>query len=200
MSSNSSDPPRAGNLPNAFENRRRPVKHVLLTLAVVILLGFVVGAGVLFSGIFNVAATEVDSRPLSWLLVTVREGSITRHAKSIQAPPLGDAAQRERGFRIYREECVMCHTPIGRTARPMAIGFNPQPPGFGADADNMMPAELFWVTKNGIRFTGMPAWGPSRNDQEIWDLVAFMMTLPKMSAADYDALDRRVLPEPAAKK
>ena len=65
-------------------------------------------------------------------------------------------------------------------------------PGFGADADDMKPAELFWVTKNGIRFTGMPAGGPSRSDQEIWALVAFMLTLPKLSAADYDALDRRV--------
>ncbi|AXS81958.1 phosphogluconate dehydrogenase (NAD(+)-dependent, decarboxylating) [Marinobacter sp. Arc7-DN-1] len=57
----------------------------------------------------------------------------------------------------------------------------------------MTAAELFWATKQGIRFTGMPAWGPSRSDQELWDIVAFVMTLPKMNAADYDAL--RVRPE-----
>ena len=74
----------------------------------------------------------------------------------------------------------------------MARGLNPEAPTFGEDADDMGAAELFWATKNGIRFTGMPAWGPSRSDQDLWDLVAFMMTLPKTSAADYDALDRRV--------
>lgn len=170
----------------------RPLKHVLMTLGALIVISALLAAGVIFSGLFNVAATEVDSRPLSWLLVTVRESSVARNSREIQAPPLGDAARRDNGFRIYRDECVMCHTPVGRTPRPMAVGFNPQPPGFGADADDMTPAGLFWVTKNGIRFTGMPAWGPSRSDQEIWDLVAFMVTLPKMSAADYDAIDRRL--------
>lgn len=86
----------------------------------------------------------------------------------------------------------MCHTPVGRAPKPMAIGFNPQAPSFGKDADNMSDRELFWVTKNGIRFTGMPAWGPSRSDKEIWDVVAFLKTMPKTSAADYDALDRRL--------
>ncbi len=55
-------------------------------------------------------------------------------------------------------------------------------------------AELFWTAKNGIRFTGMPAWGPSRSDQELWDVIAFVMILPTMSGADYDAMDRRIPP------
>ena len=174
------------------EPRRRPVKHVLVTVGVLGLLGVLGGATVIFSGLFNVAATVRDSAPLTWLLVTVREGSIRRQSLDIAVPPLNGAQQIENGFRIYRQECVMCHTPVGRQAMPMAIGFNPQAPGFGAAADDMTPAGLFWVTKNGIRFTGMPAWGPSLSDQELWDVVAFLVTLPKMSAADYDALDRRV--------
>lgn len=173
------------------------MKHALVTLGIVVVLGAFGAAGVIFSGLFNVAATVRDSPPLNWLLVTVREGSIKRNSRNIQVPPPAGAQQIESGFRIYREDCVMCHTPVGRKATPMAIGFNPQAPGFGEDADDMTPAGLFWVTKNGIRFTGMPAWGPSRSDQELWDVVAFLMTLPKMSAADYDALDRRVLPGPA---
>ena len=171
-----------------------PVRHVLMTLAAVAVLGIATAAGVIFSGLFNVGATVVDFPPLNWLLVTVREGSIKRQARDIVAPPLDDPAQRDRGFRIYREDCVMCHTPVGRAAQAMAVGFNPQAPGFGKDADKMSAAELFWVTKNGIRFTGMPAWGPSHSDQEIWDVVAFMLTLPKMNAADYDVLDQRISP------
>jgi mono/diheme cytochrome c family protein len=64
----------------------------------------------------------------------------------------------------------------------------------------MTPAQLFWVTKNGIRFTPMPAWGPSRSDKELWDVVAFMETLPKMSATEYDALDRRIPVEETLRK
>ena len=92
----------------------------------------------------------------------------------------------------------MCHTPVGRTPTPMAIGLNPQAPSF--EENDMTAAELFWATKNGIRFTGMFAWGPSRTDQELWDVIAFMQTLPKMSAADYDAMDRRVSLAPTPQK
>jgi mono/diheme cytochrome c family protein len=170
--------------------RRRPVKHVLVTLGVILVLGALVAAGVLFSGLFNVAATVADSPPLRWMFVTVREGSIKYHARDIQAPPVADAAHLANGFKVYREDCVMCHTPVGRQPSPMALGFNPQAPTF--EENDMTAAQLFWVAKNGIRFTGMPAWGPSRSDQDLWDAVEFAMKLPKMSAADYDAMDRRL--------
>lgn len=88
--------------------------------------GLLVAAGVIFSGFFNVAATVVDSRPLSWMLVTVREASIQRHARDIQAPELGEPEQLDRGFRTYRKNCVMCHTPVGREATPMAVGSIPR--------------------------------------------------------------------------
>ena len=182
----------AGAKASAAGQRRRPVKHALVTVGVLAALGVLGGAVVVFSGLFNVGATVVDAKPLTWLLVTVREGSIKRHSRSIQVPALAGDEQIDRGFRVYREDCVMCHTPVGRQARPMAVGFNPQAPGFGKDADDMTPQELFWVTKNGIRFTGMPAWGPSHSDEEIWDVVAFLVKLPKMNAADYDAMDRRL--------
>ena len=186
--------------PHAHEGKRKPVKHVLMTLVVLGVLGIFVGAGVIFSGLFNVAATEQDSKPLTWVLVTTREASIKLHARDIKPVPLEGAARRDNGFRIYRAQCAMCHTPVGRKPTAMAVGFNPQAPGFGEDADDMSPTELFWATKNGIRFTGMPAWKPSYSDQEIWDIVAFVMTLPEMSAADYDAMDRRIPPTPAPKR
>jgi mono/diheme cytochrome c family protein len=172
--------------------RRRPVKHVLVTVAVIVVLVALGAAGVLFSGLFNVAATVADSPALRWMFVTVREGSIKFHARDIQAPPVADAEHLANGFKIYREDCVMCHTPVGRKPGPMALGFNPKAPSF--EENDMTVAQLFWVAKNGIRFTAMPAWGPSRSDEDLWDAVGFVMTLPKMSAADYDALDRRTPP------
>lgn len=180
-----------------FETSVHVVRHTLVIIGVLVVGGVVAALVIMYSGVFNVAATVVDSPALSWALVTVREASIGLHARDVPAPAAGMVADRDNGFRLYRRECVMCHTPIGRTPQPMAVGFNPQAPGFGPGADDMSEAQLFWVTKNGIRFTGMPAWGPSLNDTEIRDVVAFVMTLPKMTAADYDAIDKRI-PETAA--
>ena len=173
------------------------LRHALVIIGVLVIGGVLAGLVAMYSGVFNVAASVADSAVLSWGLVTVREASIGLHARDVPAPAADMVADRDNGFRIYRKECVMCHTPIGRAPEPMAVGFNPQAPGFGADADDMGATELFWVTKNGIRFTGMPAWGPSLSDAEIWDVVEFVMTLPEMTSADYDAIDAR-LPETEA--
>lgn len=53
---------------------------------------------------------------------------------------------------------------------------------------------MFWVIKNGIGMTGMPAWGPCHSDEELWDIVAFRRQLPDMSVEEYPALDRRFPP------
>ena len=180
-----------------FETCIHLVRHALVIIGVLVVGGVLAALVFMYSGVFNVAATVVDSSALNWALVTVREASVGLHARDVPAPAAGKVADRDNGFVLYRQNCVMCHTPIGRTPRPMAVGFNPQAPSFGPDTDDMGPAELFWVTKNGIRFTGMPAWGPSLTDDEIWDLMAFLTTLPKMSAAEYDAIDARI-PETAA--
>ena len=174
------------------------MKKILATLAISLVLGVLAALAVIYSGKFNVAATVEDASALRWVFSTTREASIKRHARDIQAPTLGGAPQLQRGFHLYREMCVMCHTPVGRTPTPMALGLNPQAPSFGEN--DMSAAELFWATKHGIRFTGMSAWGPSRSDQEIWDMIAFVQTMPKLSAADYDALDRRIASGAAPQK
>ena len=175
-----------------FETCVHLLRHMLVIIGVLVVGGVSAGLVVMYSGVFNIAATTVDSSILSWALVTVRENSIKLHARDIQIPGAGMVADRDNGFRIYRQECAMCHTPIGRSPRPMAIGFNPQAPSFGPDDDLMTADQLFWVTKNGIRFTGMPGWGPSLKDKEIWDVVDFLKALHEMTAADYDTIDNRI--------
>jgi mono/diheme cytochrome c family protein len=178
-----------------FETCVHLTRHLLLIVGGLVVAGLIGGAVLMYSGVFNVAASVVDSPLLGWALITVREASVGLHARDV--PPSDKVADADRGFALYRTNCVMCHTPVGRTPDPMAVGFNPQAPTFADDPDGMAAAELFWVTKNGIRFTGMPAWGPSLTDAQIWDVTAFVMALPGMTAAEYDALDARV-PDTAA--
>lgn len=133
-------------------------KTVLATLGVGALLAVPAAFAVVYSGVFNVAATVDDAPLLRAVLVATREASIWRRARDIQAPALGGAGQVENGFRIFREACAKCHTPPGRLATPMAKGLNPQAHELSELVEEMSDAELFWVIKNGIRFTGMPAW------------------------------------------
>ena len=168
------------------------MKIVSVTLGTIVVLGILMVLAVMYSGIFNVATAWQDPPLLRWVLVTTRESSIERRAQAIQVPALDRVKQIENGFRSYREMCAICHTPPGGKQSPLAKGLNPEPPDLSEDEDHMSAAGLFWVIKHGIRMTGMPAWGPTHDDTELWDIVAFVKTLPKMSAVDYRALESRL--------
>lgn len=170
------------------------MKQVVATLGIVIAAAVLAVLAVMYTGAFNVATEWRDPSLVRWVLVTTRESSIERRAQAVQAPALDGAARIDNGFRGYREMCAICHVPPGGKPSPLAKGLNPEPPDLSKDEDHMSDAELFWVIKNGIRMTGMPAWGPSHGDEELWDIVAFIKALPNMSAADYLALDRRLPP------
>ena len=70
----------------------------------------------------------------------------------------------------------------------MGQGLNPPAPDLAESAAKMSAAELFWVTKNGIKMTGMPAWGATHADNAIWPVVAFMTKLPELNASQYQEL------------
>ena len=174
-----------------FETCVHVVRHSLVIIGVLVVGGIVGGLVLMYSGLFDVAASVTDSSVLRWALVTVRESSIKLHARDVVAPLDKMVADTDNGFVLYRQNCAMCHTPIGRTPTFMAAGFNPKAPAFDNPDDVMAPMEWFWVIKQGIRFTGMPAWGPSLTDKEIWDVTAFLPKLSDLKATGYDALDQR---------
>ncbi|CAM2890556.1 cytochrome c [Legionella anisa] len=175
----------------------KPFKIVSVTVVFLIILGL---AGVLtfvYSGFFNISAQEKELPLLDWLLVTTRERSITVHAGGIKAPPnLQNPAVIREGFDHYREMCVACHRAPGLGPSELSQGLNPSPPNFSQMKQwDMTPEEVFWVVKNGIRMTGMPAWGASHDDEKIWALVAFLETLPGMTPEHYQAMEQKAGPQ-----
>ena len=71
----------------------------------------------------------------------------------------------------------------------------PEPPELQETVEEWKPAELFWVIKNGVKMTGMPAWGPTHSDEKIWAIVAFLEKLPQMTADQYEEMDQRAGPD-----
>lgn len=168
------------------------MKTVAITLGTAIALATLIGLTVVYAGLFNVATSWKDPALVRWVLVTTRENSVKNRAASIDVPPIKGIQQIEEGFRSFREMCAICHTPPGASASPISKGLNPEPPDLSKHAEHMAAAELFWVIKHGIRMTGMPAWGETHNDDELWNIVAFVKSLPELSAADYRSLDIHV--------
>jgi mono/diheme cytochrome c family protein len=82
--------------------------------------------------------------------------------------------------------CTGCHLGPGIEPSEMSKGLYPAAPQL-ARGDDLSPAEQFWVIKHGVKLTAMPAWGKTHNDELIWDMVAFIRQMPKMSPAQYKA-------------
>lgn len=168
------------------------MKTVAMTLGTMIAMAVLVGLTVIYAGLFNVSTSWKDPALVRWVLNTTRENAVKSRAASIDVPPMKGPKQVEEGFRSFREMCASCHTPPDAEVSPVTKGLNPEPPDLAKRAKRMTAAELFWVIKNGIRMTGMPAWGPTHEDDEIWNIVAFVKALPDMSGDDYRILDRKV--------
>ncbi|MBW7470793.1 cytochrome c [Marinobacter sp. M216] len=146
------------------------------------------GAAVVQSGIYNVAATDKHSPEMKWLIHTTMERSVQAQSQTIDVPgDLGTEAMIQQGAQAYDQLCAACHLKPGKDSSLLRQGLNPTPPNLTTEG-HFDAASHFWVIKNGIKMTGMPAWGETHADEEIWELTAFLQQLPELSEQQYAAL------------
>lgn len=150
--------------------------HVLAWVVGIIVLVAVLGGLVIVSGIYNVAAACPDIAPVRWVLRAASDRSVERHAAGLVTPRLDAPALARRGAGLYARRCTLCHGGPGARPAPFARGMNPAPPDLAESAGDLDAREIFWVAKNGIRMTGMPAFGPSTADNDLWAVTAHVMS------------------------
>ena len=155
---------------------------ILASLAVLAVAG---GALFVYSGIYNVAATEQHTAPVYWILEKAARRSVLRRAQEIEVPPLTEPVTLERGLRLYHTNCVSCHGAPGIAPDGFALGMLPVPANLAWTAREWQPAEVYWVVKHGIKTSGMPAWEFRLADTDLWAIVAFVATLPTLSPREY---------------
>ena len=160
----------------------------LTSLVIGVIVGLMGAIGFAYSGLYNVGANSPDSGFVNWLLSTTSHASVERRARDIEVPNLAVEALQLAGVNDFNGMCVGCHGAPGQDPEAMGQGLNPPAPNLAVSATDMTPAELFWVTKNGIKMTGMPAWGATHNDDALWPVVALLKKLPELNAADYQAM------------
>lgn len=165
-------------------------KILSLLLASLILVIIALG-----SGAYNMAATEkhwvITEKIIEW----VRESSIEARANDLEVPPLDDAERLLKGAGHYRAMCTACHLAPGLEPTELSIGLYPQAPAFHqrepvSDQDKKLERAraYFWVIKNGLKMTAMPAWGLSHDDDAVWAMTAFVLKMSHMTPEQYEDL------------
>lgn len=103
-------------------------------------------------------------------------------AKGLKNPYQGTTESLAAAREHFVEHCSTCHgldgrgdTPIGRNLYPKVLNMT------DAETQRLTDGELFYIISNGVRFTGMPAWGSEDSPQSIWELVAFIRRMPQLT-------------------
>ena len=158
---------------------------VLATLGSLLLLALVFP----YTGLYDVAADEGHSGLEEWYLSTLSARSIKARADDLVEPyNLADSAMVARGAVAFSQMCQTCHGAPGRERSVTGEGMVPTPPRLSEAADKWQPGEVYWIVAHGIKMAGMPAYGPTHSNDELWELVAFVESLPEMTPERYEAL------------
>ena len=145
--------------------------------ALVLVAAIAVGA----SAQFTLSALPEPGRTETFLATKAKRYLVHRSSrKGVPAAPIDRQASVKEGERLFGTECAACHgasghnpTDAGRWMYPRAADLTSR------DSQSYSDQETFWIIKNGIRLSGMPAFAKVESDEHIWDLVLYVRTLPK---------------------
>jgi thiosulfate dehydrogenase len=159
------------NRPIACKYTRRPMKQFLLGILVVFIALPLLGFLYIRSGYVPVA-TSAPPFPFEKKIAQTALGARVSREAPAKAAVDPTPENLLAGAKLYREYCAVCHGTPGLPKTAIAEGMYPPPPklfpGKGVTDDPV--GETYWKVANGIRLTGMPAFGKSLSDAQVWQV------------------------------
>lgn len=162
-------------------------KRAAGALALMLVLALAVG----WSGLVPIAASSGHLPPIRWFLGFTMRNAVERQSLLVEKPvglDLGDPMLVRRAAGHFATGCAPCHGAPGVPQSPVVDGMSPSPPRLEERIGRWDDEALFWIVRNGIGYSGMPAWPARERDDEVWAQVAFLRALPQMSAERYAEL------------
>lgn len=150
-----------------------------------------VGAGVWFLA-GGIGAREAPGRLEAGVARRLRALAIPGEAVARANPVPADAAALAAGMARFADRCASCHANDGSGDTEMGRSLYPRAPDMRAPAtQGLSDGALFYIIENGVRLTGMPAWGTgtATGEHESWQIVHFIRHLPALTAAERQAMD-----------
>ena len=132
---------------------------------------------------------------------TALETMLARNARHLAIPagarelqnPVAETPENLRDARLhFADHCAICHANDGSGDTPMGRNLYPKPPDLRREeTQKLADGELFWIIENGVRFTGMPAFGGAHgSEQDSWKLVRFIRRLPQLTDEERMEMER----------
>jgi mono/diheme cytochrome c family protein len=148
---------------------------IALALAVVVIVGLTQ---------IRIDALQEPGQVETLLATTAKHFLVRRSSREgIPPAPTNLQASIAEGNKLYAVDCSMCHGADGHTSSDSGRWMYPRASDLTSpEVQQYSGRELFWIVKNGIRLSGMPAFGKVESDEHIWNLVNYLTTLRKEAA------------------
>lgn len=133
------------------------------------------------------SAREEPGGVESFLARHVRRLATPAGAKNLVNPLTATPLDVAEGRDHYADHCAICHANNGSGKTEIGGNMYPAAPDMRREGtQNLTDGEIFYIIKNGVRFTGMPGWGG--DDEDNWKLVLFIRRLPQLSAKELELM------------
>ncbi len=158
----------------------KPGHLILIVLVIVVGVAIAAGMSMLHNGLSaraTPAALEV------FFARHARRLSIPSDARNMHNPLPASDENLKAGRNHFADHCASCHANDGSGDTMYGKGLYPKPPDLTKpETQNLSDGELFWIIENGVRFTGMPAFGGGHGSKDdSWRLVLFIRHLPQLA-------------------
>lgn len=108
------------------------------------------------------------------------DASTEKRAPSVKNPVAATEQNLVAGAQLFLNHCAGCHGVPSNPDSEFANSFNPPVPQFFKDGADMPENQSFYIIQHGIRWTGMPAWNKTLNDNQVWQIVTFLDNIEKL--------------------
>ena len=144
-----------------------------------------------YSGVRKISISAVpEPGPLEASIATYAKHILVRSGSrnDVRAQAIDHQTSIAAGDKLYGAECAMCHGLNGRTPTDTGRWMYPRAADLSSkDVQRYSDVQLFWIVKNGVRMTGMPAFGKVETDEHMWDLVRYIRGVRRESNAASNA-------------
>jgi mono/diheme cytochrome c family protein len=121
----------------------------------------------------------------------VRNLAIPSEAKQAKNPIPATPENLAEGREHFADHCAECHGNDGSGDTEMGRNLYPKPPDLRLpQTQNLTDGEIFYIIQNGVRLTGMPAWGDSHEADDNWKLALFIRHVPNLTPEEKKDMER----------
>ena len=145
--------------------------------------------GAYFLVLSGLIPANADAKPgwlETWMATTSLDATLRHYAPKGPNPVELTEQNLLDGVHLFARNCAVCHGSTKGTASPSPIakGLYQKPPQLATDGVEDDPEGVsFWKIKHGIRLTGMPSFGDTLSDRQIWTLALFLRHMDKLPPA-----------------